>query len=615
MLNKEHLDWGEVTSLLKNLLIKLFSKEKESALIIRRLLKYLIPHKKKFSLAILAMVVYGATDGVIPLVLKHILDKIFGDKDVSMLYIIPVFLISFSILRALFGFTQQYLSSVVGLSIIKDIRDDIHAKLLELTPSFYKLNQSGNLISRMTNDTLLVRTALTDATAALLRDTVRIIALVVAALYLDPYLGLFALVLFPLAIYPIIQFGRRVRSHSRAGQDRLGGLTSNLHETIGGYKVIQSFNLQNFIQNRFKQKNSIFTKSLKKAERYSALSGPTNEALSSFAIAAIIFYGGSSVISGTRTQGQFVAFLVAVILMYEPAKKLGKINSTIQTGVASAERIFELLDEKVEIQEKVDARELKISKASVQFEDLCFSYNPEKKNSKKDFSLDNINLEINSGSTLALVGPSGGGKSTLVNFLPRFYDPVKGRVLISGQDVKDVTLSSLRDVVSVVDQNTFLFNDTVSNNISFGNPNASFEEIKEAAKDASSLEFIEAMPQGFDTVIGEQGLNLSGGQRARLAIARALLKDSPILVLDEATAALDSESEQHVQKAIERLMKGRTVVVIAHRLATVLSADKIAVIVDGKVKEQGNHQSLLKLGGEYAKLYNIQFGDKQLKLA
>ena len=588
--------------------------------IARRLLKYLKPHRKKFILAIIAMAFYGATDGVIPFMLKHILDKIFGERDVTMLYLIPGFLVLFSIFRAAVGFAQQYLSASVGLSIIQDIRDDINQKLLTLSPRFFNSKRTGNLIARMTNDTLLVRTALADGTSALLRDTIRIIALVFSAIYLDPTLGLLALVLFPIATIPIVKFGRRVRTHSRVGQDQFGGLTSNLQETITGYKVVQAFNLQKFIQNRFANENSLLTKTLKKAERYGALSGPTNEALASIVIAAVLFYGGSTVISGSRTQGQFMAFLVAVFLMYEPAKKLGRVNNSIQTGLAAAERIFEILDQEPDIREIPNAPRLKSDQPDIEFRDVSFSYGSdaekfvvseisEQGGKQSGFSIEGINLSVKAGETLALVGPSGGGKSTLANMLPRFYDPTDGQILISGVDIKNVSLTSLRDAISIVDQNTFLFNDSVYNNIAFGDQSASESKIRDAAKAANADTFIEKMPEGYQTVIGEQGLTLSGGQRARLAIARALLKDAPILVLDEATAALDSESEHHVQQAIERLMKGRTTVVIAHRLATIRSADQIAVIEDGHIVELGGHQDLIKDKGVYYKLHSMQFSD------
>ncbi len=580
--------------------------ETSNKVLVKRLFSYLRPHKAKFLIAVGAMAVYGMTDGVIPFLLKNILDKIFGEQDQSMLYLIPGLLVGFAILRAGFGFAQQYLAASVGLSIVQDIRNDINKKLLDLSPSFYNASRAGNLISRMTNDTLLVRTALTDASAALLRDSIRIVALVFAAVWLDPVLGTAALFVFPLAIYPIIRFGKKVRKHSRVGQDQFGGLTSNLGETIAGYKVIQSFNLQEMIQKRFLQENSVLTKTLKKAERYGALSSPTNEVLSSLAIAAIIIYGGSTVIDGTRTQGQFIAFLVALFLMYDPAKKLGKINNTIQTGFSAAERIFELLDEPVDIVEAEDAKDLVLEKSSIEFQNLSFKYSADGEN-----VLEDITLSVPEGGTLALVGPSGGGKSTLVSMLPRYYDPTSGKVLISGQDLKNVSLKSLRDTVSVVDQHTFLFNDTVAANIGFGDSNAGIEQIKEAARAANALGFIEDLPEGFDTVIGEQGLRLSGGQRARLAIARALIKNSPILVLDEATAALDSESEKFVQEAIENLMQGRTVVVIAHRLATVRSADQIAVIEKGRVVELGSHQELLSKKGIYTKLHDMQFGSSE----
>ena len=587
-----------------------------------RLLRYLGPHRGQFFWALVAMVIYGSTDGIVPLLIRSILDDIFGHQNKDMLLLLPVAVVIFAIVRGLFGFLQRYLSAKVGLCVVEDIRNEINRHLLSLSPSFFLKHSTGSLITRMTNDTLLVRTALTDAVAAILRDSVRIVALMCTALYLDPVLALVAFIGFPLGIYPIVKYGKRIRRLSKTGQEQFGGLTAVLQQSIGGHKVVQSFGQEDFEQLRFKSENAVYTKTLLKAEKYGALSAPTNEMIASVAIAGVILYGGFSVIGGTRTQGDFIAFLMALFLLYEPFKKTSRINVMVQSGVASAERIFEVLDTKPDIVDPADinpsnVKNLDLTKVDISFEDVWFYYPTDAKVQSDDTSdtlclsekwaLRGVSLKVPTGHTLALVGMSGGGKSTLVSLLSRFYDPNKGRVCINGVDIRDVSLSSLRKAVSVVDQHTFLFNDNVMNNIKYGNLNASDEDVFNVAKAAYANEFIKNLPRGYDTVIGEQGFSLSGGERARIAIARALLKDAPILVMDEATASLDSESEQAVQKAIERLRKGRTVIVIAHRLATVQKADSIVTIVNGQVVETGTHQELLNANGEYAKLYSIQF--------
>jgi len=569
----------------------------------KRLFRYLLPHKKKFILALLAMVVYGATDGVLPYLLKRILDDVFGNRDQQMLKYLIMIIVGFSLVRAVFGFCQRYLAAQVGLAIVQDLRNEISRKLLTLTPAFYQKQTTGGLIARVTNDTLLVRTALTDAAAAVLRDSIRVITLLCIAFYLDPVLALIALIGLPIGFAPIIKFGKRIRKLSRAGQDYFGGLTGFLQEMITGHRVVQAFSREEHEQKRFEEENEKFTAAFRKAEKYGALSGPTNEVIASLAIAGVLLYGGNSVIQGVRTQGDFVAFLTTMFLLYEPVKKLSRINATIQTGVSASERIFEVIDEVPDIVEAENPKHLDSRELEVEFKKVSFSYDDTKS------ALSDISTRISSGRTIALVGMSGGGKSTFVNLIPRFYDPTKGSILINGVDIKDYSLSSLRKSISLVGQHTFLFNSSVVENISYGRPEASIEEVHQAAKAANAHEFILELPDGYKTVLGEQGMSLSGGQRARISIARAMLKNSPILVLDEATASLDSESEELVQEAIDQLIQSKTVIVIAHRLATVRNADSILVFSNGKIVESGSHDELLSENGEYSKLYKLQFKD------
>jgi ATP-binding cassette, subfamily B, bacterial MsbA len=590
------------------------TKNEQRKGVYRRLLGYLHPYRKTFASSIGAMVVYGATDGAIPFILKHVLDDVFGAKNSEKLFTLVLLIAGFAILRGFFGFLQHYLSSRVGLAIVRDLRNELAGKLLTLSPSFFLRHNTGSLISRMTNDTLLIRSALTDAASAIMKDSVRVIGLLVVAFALDPVLAAITLIGLPLALGPMVKFGRRVRKLSRTGQDSIGQLTDVLNEIVQGTKVIQSFTMEDREHLRFKEQNEKLTGTFLKAEKYGALSGPTNEVVASVAIGAVILYGGYMVLSGVRTQGDFIAFITSMLLLYDPLKRIGRVNTIVQAGASAAERLFEVLDEPSDIEEETDAIPLPKVAPRVVFEDVSFSYAREQ-SAAPDVSvqwvLKNINLTVDAGETVALVGMSGGGKSTLVNLLPRFFDPQSGRITIGGLEIRSLTVKSLRKSIAMVAQHTFLFNASIRENIAYGDPEAGTEQIRDAARAAYADSFITQLPNGYDTVVGEQGFRLSGGERARIAIARALLKNAPILVLDEATAALDSEAEKVVQSAIDRLMQGRTVLVIAHRLATIRRASKIAVLSRGQIVELGSHNELLARNGEYAKLYTLQFRDQE----
>ena len=584
----------------------------------RRLLGYLKPHRRLLIVSMFATLIFGSTDGVIPYLLKRILDDVFSQQNKQMLWYLSAAIMVFAIFRGAFGFMQRYLSTTLGLVIIRDIRNAIADQFLRLGAVFYSRNSTGSLISRMTNDTLLVKNALTEGTVNVIGDCIRVVALLIAAFSLDPVLASITFIGFPLGIIPVIRFGKRVKRLSYVAQNQLGGLTSILHEIIIGHKVVQAFSMEEYERDRFHSENENHTKTFERAAKYAALATPTNEVLASLAIVGVILYGGYSVIGGVRTQGQFIAFLTAMFLLYEPLKKLGRVNGVIQGGVASAERIFELLDQEPDVLDLPNASTIATNAPRIEYRKVGFKY-PETGDTRanpgdasvstaRPFSLQDISFVIEPGQTLALVGVSGGGKSTIANFLPRFYDPTSGEIFINNTNIKEVTLSSLRRSLSIVSQHTFLFNDSVLHNIMYGRMDASEAEVIAAAKAANAHDFIVDLPAAYKTEIGEQGYRLSGGQRARIALARALLKNAPILVLDEATANLDSESEELVYAAIDRLMENRTVLVIAHRFATIRRADKIAVVSNGRIVEFGNHLSLLEKNGEYAKLYRLQFG-------
>ena len=549
--------------------------------------------------------VSAATSGSAFLV-KPVLDDVFFKKDLIMLKLIPLAIVAIFMLKGLFDYGQAYLMSYVGQRIIADLREKIYNHLQSLSLSFFTRNPTGTLMSRITNDVSMVQGAVTDAVTGLLKDFFTIIGLVAVVFYRDWRLAIVALVVFPVAVYPIVKFGKKLRSYSVRSQTAMGDISTILLETISGNRIVKAFNMEDYERKRFARENRrLFGISLKSA-RVRAISHPLMEFLGGLGIAFIVFYGGYNVIKGVATPGTFFSFLAALLMLYEPVKRLSGVNNAVQQGLAAASRIFEVLDTVPEIGNKPMAKLLSFVSKGIDYENVSFKY-------EEDWVLKNINLHIKTGEVVAFVGSSGGGKTTLVNLLPRFYDVSSGKVLIDGWDIRDVTVESLRGMIGIVTQQTILFNDTVRNNIAYGKINEPFEEIVKAAKAAYAHGFIQNLPNGYDTVIGEQGVKLSGGERQRISIARALLKNAPILILDEATSSLDSESEIEVQKALEFLMQSRTTLVIAHRLSTIRKADRIVVISDGVVVEEGTHEELLEREGEYKKLYLLQFMDSDLE--
>lgn len=571
----------------------------------RRILGYLKPHKRYFWAALAMMIVFGATDGVVPFLVKRILDDIFTNRDATMLWILPGVIVGFALVRGLSDFGQQFLMAAVGHRVTQDIRNDVNRHVLSLSPDFFIRNSTAEILSRVTSDVLLIRTLLTDSSASVIRDSIRVVVLLCSCIYLDPTLSLIAFVFFPLAGFPIAKIGKKMRKLSKRGQDAIGQLSALFQESMQGHRVVKIFCREEFEQRRFERGNHDLTQTFIKSERVRAFAGPINEILASLAISGVLLYGGYSVISGARTAGGFMAFLVSVFLMYEPFKKLSRVNATVQQGLSGAQRIFEILDTKPTILDPEKPVGLGLGK-TIELRGVSFEYPSISTGERSVSALKDVSLVIPEGKTVALVGFSGSGKSTLVDLLPRFIDPTGGSVTIGGVNLIDLRLSDLRSAIAMVGQHTFLFNDTVYNNIAYGNPEASREEVLRAAKAAYAVDFIERMPEGFETQVGEGGMSLSGGERQRLAIARAILKNAPILILDEATASLDTRAEREVQMAIEELVKGRTTLVIAHRLSTIRDADTIVVMSDGMIVEQGSHDELMRKGGEYSRLRGMQ---------
>jgi subfamily B ATP-binding cassette protein MsbA len=570
-----------------------------------RLLPFLKPYVwPYFAVGLICMLGHSATDGVLPFLVQRVFDDVFGNKDAEMLYYVPAAVIALFALRGLFHFGQAYLTDYVGLRIINDVRNRLNRHLQFMSLSFFYRHPTGTLISRVGHDVGLLRSALTDALASFLRDTASLTVLVIVAFWKDWILASIAFVAFPASVLPIMRLSRKIKRFTRRGQIATGALTSLLQESIQGNRVVKAFGMEEYeIRRFFHESQRLFKQSLR-ASRTKALVAPTMELLSAFAIAAVIWYGGWSVIGEGRTPGEFMAFIAAMFLMYQPFKGLTKTYSVVQQGIAGAERVFEILDLESDVREKPNAKAASAFSDAIEFHNVSFGYDDRK-------VLKNINLKVHAGEMVALVGVSGVGKSTLADLIPRFHDVTSGRITMDGEDIRDLTLRSLRAQIGIVNQHTFLFNDTIRNNIAYGHPERSMQEIIAAAKAAHAHEFVSALPDGYETEIGEMGMQLSGGQRQRLAIARALLKNAPILILDEATSSLDVESERLVQEAVENLITTRTTLVIAHRLSTIRKADRIVVLVDGRIVEEGTHEELLARKREYSRLYALQLLEEE----
>ena len=566
-----------------------------------RLLAYIKPYVKQLVVAIFCIVMAAAANLYVPWIIKDMIDKVLAARDMMMLNFIAVGIVVVFFFRGIFYYGQSYLVSFVGQRVIIDVRDVIFRKFQRMPLAYYDKRQTGEIMSYITNDVAALQSALVDNLIELVTESATLVGSIALMFYLDWKLTFVTLVTVPMVGQAMKVFGRKLKSSGTLIQERLADITSLLQESISAVRIVKSFVRETYEIKRFRAQNELNFQAAMKNVQLTSLLTPTVEFLAAITVTFIVWIGGYEVVNNVMTAGSLIAFLTYAVNLANPVKRISRVYGNIQKAMAAADRVFAVLDLDETITNKVDAVELPKIQGHVQVENISFAY-------KKGVpALTGVSLEAKPGQMIAFVGPSGAGKSTIANLLPRFYDVTEGAIRIDGFDIRDVTMESLRSQIGLVPQETMLFSTTVRENIRYGRLDASDDEITEAAKAANAHEFIMALPQGYDTKIGERGLNLSGGQRQRMAIARAILKNPQILILDEATSALDTESEKLVQAALDRLMVGRTSFVIAHRLSTIFDADQIFVIENGQVREHGTHQELLALGGLYSTLYHIQF--------
>ena len=608
--------------------------------ILRRLYRYLLPYKGWAVVAFGSMIVFALTQTVLAALVQPIVDDVLtsprakvegrpntravaaesfiaenlpsvhraqqrfdrwwnSDPSTKWKRVLTVLLIIF-LVRAVTSFASEYSFQKVGLSTVRDLRNELYERIIGQSHRFFSERPTGEVVSRVVSDADAIQAAVSTRMGDLLQESVTLLGLTTYLFILNPVLALVSLVGAPLIVTPVVQFGKRLRKTTHKSQERMADIATLLEETVRGVRIVKAFTMEKFEIGRFREATRKHLRWNLSAQRVQALTSPVMELLAGVCMVMLFAYAQARIAAGTLTGGEFASFLTTLALMYAPIKKLNKVNLSLNTALSAAERVFRMIDIPNEVVEKPDAKELSGVGSGVRFEHVSFAY-------RDAPVLRNVDLVVAPGEIVALVGGSGAGKSTLVNLLPRFYDVSDGRITIDGIDVRDVRLASLRGLMGFVTQEVVLFNDTVRNNIAYGRSDADEAKIIDAARAANAHEFISALPQGYDTSIGESGVLLSGGQRQRLAIARALFKDPPILVLDEATSALDTESERLVQQALANLMRGRTTLVIAHRLSTIRSADKIVVLDKGAIAEVGRHDELLARRGVYRKLYDLQF--------
>ncbi|GKS59022.1 lipid A export permease/ATP-binding protein MsbA [Nitrospira sp.] len=574
----------------------------------QRLLTYLYPYRVRLLAAIVCSALVAGLSGAYAWLVRPVLDGIFISKDETLLVILPLAILAVSVLKGAFNYGQNYLMNYVGYRVVADIRQRLFEQMIRLPVSFHDTNNSGRLVARVINDVNLMTTAVSGVLKDLCQQGLTFLVMMGVIFYQNWRLALLSILVIPLSVYTMTRMGKRLRRLATSGQERIGDMATTLQETLGGVRVVKGFNREGTESDRFHQNNRAVLETAMKSIQVSSLGSSHMEVIGVLGVAGIIWYGGYLVIHGSMTPGAFFSFLTAMFMAYTPLRRLSGANNTIQQALAAAERVFLVLD--IEHEHQLDRGTMELSRAhqSIEFRDVTLRYP-----GHTVPALEDVSLDVRVGEVIAIVGSSGSGKTTLVSLVPRFYDPTEGQVTIDGTDVRLYRLQSLRAQIGIVSQEVVLFDDTVVHNIAYGRDGASNEAIEQAARAAHAHEFIQRLPEGYQTRVGEHGVKLSGGERQRLAIARAILRDPPILILDEATSALDTESERVVQLALSNLMKDRTTLVIAHRLSTIQNADRIVVLSHGRVVETGTHEQLLQRNGTYRRLHSMQFHETPLE--
>lgn len=567
-----------------------------------RLLIYVKPYWRKILFAALFAIGVSLLTALYAWLVRPVLDGIFINKNEKFLLLVPIAILGTSFLKGVCSYGQSYLMHYVGNRVVMDIRSKVYYHILQMPLGFHNKTASGQLMSNVINDVSVLQSMLSVGIKDLFQQSLTIVALVGVLIFQNWKLAFFALIVLPFAYYPLVRFGKKLRDVSKSGQEKIADLTMVLQETLTGIRLIKAFGTEEREKSRFDDKSFLFFRNVMKRVQIMETTSPMMEFFGGIGIAFIIWYGGLQVIQGVTTPGTFFSFMTACLFMYTPVRNLSMTHNNVQQSLASAERLFRILDLPTEYQKDKGNLVLKTVQKSVDFNNVSFRYDD-----FQEMTLKNIHIHAKPGEVIALVGESGSGKSTLVNLIPRFYEANEGEILIDGINIMEFTLASLRSQIGIVSQDVVLFDLSVKENISYGLNSFSEEEIRQAAKMAFADHFIQRLPRGYETLVGERGINLSGGERQRLAIARALLKNAPVLILDEATSSLDSESEQMVQQALQVLMKDRTTFVIAHRLSTIQNANLILVMEKGKIVESGTHLELLGKKGLYKNLHEIQF--------